>query len=50
VGGPYYLLGAAILLVIILRQLDFNVNVKKRNLTATKDEAVEVGNQAVDSV
>jgi uncharacterized membrane protein len=46
-GGPYYLLAATVFLLIILRQLDFNVNVKKRNILAKKDAATEAGDQIV---
>lgn len=36
VGGPWYLIGATIILLIILRQLDFNTNISKRDLDASK--------------
>ncbi len=36
VGGPYYLLAATVVLLIILRQLDFNTSISKRSLGTPK--------------
>ena len=36
IGGPWYLIVATVLLVIILRHLDFNVKLEKRNIVDSK--------------
>jgi uncharacterized membrane protein len=36
-AGPFYLIGSSVFLVVILRLLDFNVNISKRELTKKRD-------------
>ena len=37
-AGPFYLIGSSIFLVIILRLLDFNINIAKRELAKKRDD------------